>query len=501
MAKLASYRVTQLENKGLSIEGNGKVCVSSDYKVVLPFLVCSSDPHPRELPRCVWNLAELVNCIKSILPKFALVELESEKHRATWEDNGTRYRLFYQPGKFFGVHAGGYGYETDYYELDQFFPDDREMASIQDVEQAADELVAAFAALGVKQITNLKSPVAVVETSGLLQTAFKALPPPSDIPGEVKEYATLSDTWGAWSSAYQVGYWPKGASFSYDIASCYPSIANKLQSLYGAVYRPSKTMLYGAHWGFVKGTLYINPESSLAWCSPIVAPVGNDMVANPIGKVKGVFTLGQVKYIERHGMGEFKLEDGWFIFLKSGVLPFVPVMTALFKLRANGGLLSQIIKRVIDGLIGRLGEYHGNEPTATCNPVYHSLIRNSASLIVGEFLIKNNITQEELIHVNTDGFRTTRQLDLPSQASIGKWRADPSEETIVLSPEMVLEGGRCTPLLDAISKDKRGVSYDINGKSVNLMSLAVEQDRYFPKYPASGGELLRGVFNSKPIVV
>ncbi len=501
MSKLPAYRVTQLDDKTLSIEGNGQALTSGDYREILPFLVTSADPHSRELPRVVWSLSELVNCVKSVLPKFALDELESEKHRATWEEGGTRYRIFYQPSKFFGIHAGGYGFETNFYELNQYFPDDRVMSNVGDVEVAASELVAAFASLGVRRIDNLKSPVAVVESSGLMQTAFRALPLPSDIPGGVKEYATLSDTWGAWSSAYQVGYWPEGTAYSYDIASCYPSIATKLFSLYGADYKYSKKMLDGAHWGFVKGTLFINPEHPLAWCSPIVAPVGDDMVANPVGKVNGVFTLGQVKYVERHGMGEFKLSDGWFIFIKSGVRPLEPVMTALFKQRATGGLMSQIVKRVIDGLIGRLGEYHGNEPTTTCNPLYHSLIRNTASLLVGEFIIKNNITQDELIHVNTDGLHTTRKLDLPLEAGMGKWRSDPPGQLMVLSPELILEGERCDPLLDAIKYDKRGVSYDIDGKSINLMSLAVEQDRHFPQYPTSGSQLLRKRFSSQPIVL
>ena len=163
--------------------------------------------------------------------------------------------------------------------------------------------------------------------------------------------------------------------------------------------------------------------------------------------------------------------------------------------------MSQIVKRVIDGLIGRLGEYHGNEPTTACNPVYHSLIRNAASLLVGEFLIKNGITKEELIHVNTDGFHTTSKLDLPLEVGIGKWRSDPPGQLIVLSPDLILEGERCKPLLDAIKGDKRGVSYDLDGKSINLMSLAVEQDRHFGAYPASGSELLRKRFGSQPIVL
>lgn len=498
MNKLIAYRAISLSDGEITLEcSNGQSITTSDAYTMLHFLVASAPEAQLSTPRVVWNLAEFVFCIKRVLPDFAVQMLEGENRRAVWEDEH-RYRIFLMPGKFFSPNIDHQ--EATFFELDQYFPDDRVMESIEDVETAAEELVAAFASLGVRRIDNLKSPVAVVESSGVMQAAFKALPLPSDIPGGVKEYATLSDTWGAWSSAYQVGYWPEGTAYSYDIASCYPSIATKLFSLYGADYKYSKKMLDGAHWGFVKGTLFINPDHPLAWCSPIVAPVGNDMVANPIGKVKGVFTLGQVKYIERHGMGKFELTDGWFIFLKSGVRPLEPVMTALFKQRAAGGLLSQIVKRVLDGLIGRLGEYHSNEPTAACNPVYHSLIRNTASLLVGEFIIKNSITQEELIHVNTDGFHTTRKLDLPETAGIGKWRSDPPGQLIVLSPELILEGERCNPLLDAIKRDKKGVSYDLDGKSINLMSLAVEQDRHFPQYPTSGSELLRKRFSSQPIV-
>ena len=502
MSKLPTYRLTQLGESTVALEcSNGQVCVTGDYAEALRFLVHSAGNFPMGVPRVVWSLPELLTCIKSLLPASAVADLEGEHHRATWETQFARYRLYHQPGKFLGIHAGGYGEETTFYELDQFFPEDQDITSIQDVDALTDELIAAFASLGIDKIDNLKSPVAVIEGSSILDDVYRSLPSPDDIPGGCMEYAVLCDAWGAWTSAYQVGYWPEGEAHGFDMTSCYPSIAIRLLSLEGAEYRHSKKMLAGAVYGFLKGTLHINPAHPFAFCSPIVAEA-DGLVANYVGKVAGFFTLEQVRFIEGNEMGTFTLKDGWFVFPHSGIRPLEAVMTSFYKQRVVAGdLLSQIIKRVIDGILGRLGEYHQNEPTEFTNPVYHAMLRTGASLRVGQFLIQNEIRQDELIHVNTDGFHATRQLKLPARAPIGKWRSEESEPLIVLSPDVVLEGDRCEPLLSQIRADKKALSYELGGKTINLMSLAAEQDRYFDKYPMSGGELLRKRFVSEPILL
>ena len=488
MDKLPTYLITSPDNKTVIAQcSSGKVYVGSDYRAFLQFLVNSADS-PMEAPRVVWNIADLLAIIKSVVPEWAAESLSGEDHRADWNSDGIHYRIFYQPSKFIGIHAGGWGEEVTFYELDQFYPDNPPINTLADVVSLSDALVSALASLGVTEITNLKSPVSVIESSGLLDAVYKDMPNPDEIPDGCKEYAELADAFGAWMTAYQVGYWKAGERYSYDICSCYPSIAARLVTLDGADYKFSKKMLDG-NYGFLKGYLFINPD---LFCPPIVASI-NEIGANPVGKIKGVFTLEQVRFIVGRGLGEFTLTDGWFITVNSGFTPLRSAMNRYFERRWEGALISFLAKRSIAGIIGRLGEHYRDTPTKYTNPVYHATVRNQASLMVGAALIDRGITEDELIRVNTDGFDCTRDLKLTRRSKLGQWRQSDSEPLLVLSSDKSYDGERCMEMVEAI---KASPSSSIYG-DVDLLSLSGAQDRYFPKFPSSGGELLRNKYKSQ----
>lgn len=500
MNKLISFHFT-LNDKGISLEcSNGqKVTDSKYYGEILDFLV--DQPISKDIPRTVWSLTDLVKAIEPFLPREAQSQFKEKTRNgygATWIADSYRTRIFFQPDKFFSINRrkeGVYGdNEVTFYELEQFFPDRKDISTVQDVQKCADKLTDVFSLLGVNKITNLSSPVRAIEESGLLDEVYKTLPDPAKIPPGCQEYATLSNAYGAWCSAYQVGYWQQ--SYSYDIASAYPFIASNLLSLEGAEYKYSKSMICDANYGFVKGTLTINPEHPYAFCSPIVKAIGDDE-GNPAGKIKDCFTLGQVKFIEKNGMGRFELKDGHFIFCNSKELPFHSVMHKYYEMRSHSELASMVCKRVIAGIIGRLGQFINDEPTKYTNAVYHSLIKNTASLIVAKNIMQNGIKPEELLHVNTDGFHTTRKLDYPQKASMGAWRGDDEGKLIVLSPDDILEGDKCDPVLEAINADKKNTCF----LDYDLMALSREQNRYFPKFPTTGGELLKNHYQSEAIAI
>ncbi len=504
MQKIIAFRVEQLSDRVVSAQcSNGKNLVTGDYRKLLSFMVNEPESYPKSTPRVVWNLSYFYSCVRSLLPDFAVKMLDDKQRRAEWNDQGMRYRLFYQTGKFFGIHAGGWGQEITVYELDQFFEEHPDVSTIEAVQEAADALVAAFAELGVVNIENLNSPVSVLENAGVVADAYKALPDPGEIPGEVSEYAVLSNVYGAWHSAYQVGYWPKGASYSADISSCYPSIAAGLVSLEGAEYKHSKKPIEGALYGFLKGTMFVDPASPFAFCSPILAGDG-DTATNYVGKLRGVFTLGQVSFIERHRMGTFTLKDGYYITPRPGLpRPLAAPMQKLYAMRSRGGLVSFLAKRAMNGILGRLDEYRENNtvPTENTNAVYHSIIVNYAGCKVADYLIQNEFTQDELIHVATDGFHSTRMLPLPPRSAMGQWRTEGSDDLIVLSPNTILRGEQCRELVKTIRSNKKTTRYVIGDTVYDLTSLAADQDRYFDKYPATGGDLLRRSYSSQPLQI
>ena len=501
--EIVTYRAQQLDKKTIAIQcSNGAVIVDSDPDKILSWLTTSAYNASTATPRAVWNLAEFVACIKSVIPDSAVKQLESNEHRAIWWSGPGlehRIRLYYQPSKFF---APNYDHrEINIYDLDQFFPDNRDPQTVEEVQAAADELSDCFASLGVPTLTNLRSPVAVMEDSGVLDWVYGSLPDPEQIPAGCKEYACLSDMWGAWTAAYQLGYWDK--AYSYDVASCYPGQAVQLASLDGARYEFSHKMLEGALYGFLKGDLYINPEHPFAFCSPIVAQA-DTFLTNPTGNLKSVYvTIDQVRFVEQAGLGTFKLKDGWFVYPQSGSgRPLDAIMQGLYSQRLGASpLVSQVVKRIIDGIIGRLGEYHQNQPTANTNPLYHSTIRSGASIQVGRFLTQRGITQDELIHVATDGIHTTRDLGLPPVASMGKWRSEGANKLLVLCWDRILEGDSCDEFLSSVKASPSGLDYDFGGKHIDMISLEAQQTRAFARFPQSGKQLVSRHYMSKPIVM
>lgn len=480
---------------------NGQASEFKTYGEILSFITHGTGlPHYATL--VVWSLKDFVPVVLDLLPEIWRKELEQGK-RATWEDKGCRYRLYLQRAagdtteyKFFGIntgYAGGHN-EVNLYELDQFFPDIEEPQTVQGVQALADELEQTFKILGATNVKSLKSPVAVLEENGVLDKLYKNLPDTSKIPSVVKEWAIECDTFAVWQDCYQIGYWDE--AYSYDVSSCYPGWAIKLLSLEDAVYTYSEKPMEGAQYGFLRGTLTIDPTHPHAWCSPIVFP-SDDSQTCPVGKLKGIFTLDQVNGIVRRGMGKFKLDKGIFIFTKSKYRPFKDVMTQMFGKRQLSPLMSQVAKRVIAGIIGRLGEYHDNQPTPFTNPVYHALIRTRASLQVGAGIIDQGIEQNELIHVNTDGFWATKKLDLPTKADIGQWRFDGVHKVLTLSSRIIRKDDMATEYVNEIKQRLKSSRYE----NFNLLALIDRQDRIFDDFPKTGQQLLKNKYISSPVVL
>jgi hypothetical protein len=426
--------------------------------------------------------------VESILPAQIQEQFATKGdygYSATWTADGYRNRIFLMPDKFFAINRRKEGMfgdnEHTFFALDQFFPDNADNPSLEELSDRATELENAFALLGVSNITNLSSPVRAVEESGLLDAVYKSMPDTRNIPIGVQQYAVEADAYGAWNTAYQVGCWKN--TYSYDLASAYPSVAARLLSLDGATYEFSKSMVDNATYGFVKGKLFINPDHPLAFCSPITS---NDTVGNPVGTLNDCFSLEQIRYIERNELGRFDIGKGggWFIHIKSGTRPLAATLEHYYQLRKRSALLSMVCKRVIDGIIGQLGQFKQGEPTAHTNTVYHAIIRNSVSLLVHQCLCDNAVLPSELLYVNNDGFHTTRKLPYTVASGMGKWRGKSVDQLVVLSPEDITTG-TCDELL----------------KGFAPIHYQTKQNRYFKKFPVCKADLMSKHYMSEPIIL
>lgn len=482
----------------------GNTCLSPDPASFFDFLIYSCPAKPLSTLRVAWSLASLLQPALSQLPSSVRKSL-TETNKATWGN----YRLFYIPSKLFSVNKSHD--EITLYELAQYFPEDDEPRTIQELQQKAELLLATLVQLGIPNPTTLASPVACFEASGLLNE-YETIPTIWDTPDfalQAFEYA-LQSSGREWVSNYQVGCWEE--LHSYDIASAYPGEATKLIDLRDCEYWKSDTFGSredGAYYGFVYGDLHLDPSHPFAFCSPVLTCQLDGTLVNAVGNLpRDFYCLDTIRFVNRYRMGEFKFKSGWFVHPYGGVrprFPFKRVMDDLFEMRSLSDLASYCIKRVMNGIIGRLLESYANKDGNVTkygklyNPIYHSLILNRTAIHVAEFIIENGIAQPELVHVGIDGIKTTKFLIIPSASRMGHWRYTGSELTCVLSPAGILTKQRFADLL--VETMRRPTAYKLGRDSeYDLRKLFLKQNRKFKRLPHNGLALL-GKYMSEAIVL
>ncbi|MBU1173220.1 MAG: hypothetical protein KKD44_26950 [Proteobacteria bacterium] len=500
MNNLPCFHIQTLCEGTVSIEcSSGDVLVSSNLHEILEFIIRNPSDYAPSTPRLVWRTAELVAHLRPLMPDFAIKMLDNDPHRAIWDE----YRLYHNPGVMFQVNVNHN--EVLVYSLKKHLPDGHPTPNnIDELMDYADRLVSDYESIGVNKISQMYSPVAVMEDAGLLKDAYDSLPTFKDIPDGCLDYAMevsgMLDTRREWNDCYQVGYFPE--LWSADISSCYGYHASKLPNLDGATYKHSKNPVDSANFGFLKGELTINPKHPFAFCSPIVFPVGNT-VSNPAGTLQGHFSLEQVRFIERNGMGTFVLKDGWWITAGKGERPLAGIVDKFYKARVGTSpTASYLLKRAITGIIGRMGEWRrprgqDYQPGPYFNPVYRAYIMTNASLQVGQFLINHQITPDELVLVGVDGFYSTRHLQLPPVSDLGKWRDAGSLRLLIASFNTRFKDEACDKVLDEIKANPDTMVYP----SLDLSVARAQVDRSFKRYPKTGREMLKKNFVSEAIIL
>ncbi len=476
------------------------------------FLIYScSTTHTLSELRAFWDLDSAVALLASKLPEPVRESL-AKTNRAVW--NG--YRIFSIPSKMFSVNKSHD--EVTFYDLSQYYPDDPEPTTAQEAQAKADFLLQTLTDLGIAPITRLASPVAVAEGSDLLKGYQSTIPTIFDAPTpywEAFEYA-LQCTPREWVSAYQVGSWEDGL-YDYDLSSAYAHAASQLIDLRDCQFTKSETMLGGSYYGFVYGDLYIDPKHPYAFCSPVVVNLDGKL-CNPVGHLPtDYYPLDLIRFIDRYQMGEFKLKSGWFLSPYNAVRPrqpFKELMPKLYTERSQSPLASYFLKRVMNGIIGRMLEVRKDSGGNTVkysdlyNPIYHAIITSQTKIRVAEFIIQNGITEQELVHVGVDGIKSTHYLPLPEHSSrMGQWVCKGSQPTVILSPGRVYtavrpRNGATYHLLQAITQvHPNSTRYEFNGTTVDLNVLKMDLTRNFLKFPKTGEALMSGHFQSTPIVL
>lgn len=486
--------------------------VYSDLSGLLDWLLFSHSTVYSSCLKVVWDLSGLVRLVARGLPAAVLSQLSRPPHRTVWGS----YKLFLLPDKVFSIEKNGS--ESCFYDLSQYFPEAPEPSSLEELQGKADQLKQTLSCLGLTGVTTLASPVAVFRGRGPLGGAEDIIPTIFDVPSSVLEAfeVALQCTPREWVSNYQIGRFPD--LWSYDIASAYPWEASRLIDLRDCDFERSTEMRGSAYYGFLVGDFTVYPDHPLAFCSPFLVDRGDGTLVPFVGTKRDYScSLDEVRVLLRYGLGEFKQDFGWFISPSSGVrprFPFKAVMDSLYSERGDAELKSYFVKRVMNGLIGKLLEVRKDasgsilEYGELFNPIYHALCTTGTRLQVFDFLVRNAITAEELVLIGVDGVKSTRFIELPSRVSMGRWRSSDSDSTVVLSPGGVLASTRRFKHMDyadfvirCLERPGARMIWKERSDPVDLHKLFINQIRVFPELPRTAGDLLGKRYLSSPVAL
>ena len=499
----------------------------------------------REL-KVAWNLDVFISVILKRLGLKICRELIKPSHEALFEfkdgdvifydfkdkpavlPEGV-FDIFYIPSKIFGLQVREH--KSYIYHLAQYFDDEDEVIDPIDIHAKASDLVDAFRQMQLNPY-KLTSPIAVYESSVL---NHMDVPTIRDIPrgmpeNQVDELIQWSEECMArdWLEAYAVGRWEAGESWDFDISSAFGHHLSQLYNFRYATFAKSKYYCPDADYGLLKGTVTIYDGVKV---HPIVCNQNGRLITPSGSSWYDIRTLNEIQFIEKMGIGEFKLDEGYFWRYKAPVRPFEIPLQRVFDLRHKGGMVKKLAKRIGAALWAKLIQTNADGSINThYNPIMAMQTVTNSRLQVGQFIYQNRL-QDHVIHVGVDGVRSSKKVSMRNEkVGMGAWTMNDATAVLVLSPGRVFtsekkpQGLYYQDVVGMINEHPRDSYYNKTLKRSQTLSESVEmgdlkglgevrdfhtsidinlartsQDRDFVSFPRNGGELLSKKYYSEPI--
>jgi hypothetical protein len=195
--------------------------------------------------------------------------------------------------------------------------------------------------------------------------------------------------------------------YDYDIASAFPSVAKELIDFRDCKWVESPEYQEKAIYGYCKVEVTIY---DWVMVSPILRETEEGLIS-PIGTWEEYLTKGELDFITKWKIGEWKILEGWWCVTSRKAMrkPLKVPLEKLLKYKQGTGLQKLLAKRMSTGIYGRMGEDWGEEFGPNFNPVYFSEISTQVRLELGEFLYSHGIGPgdnegyKHLIHIGVDG--------------------------------------------------------------------------------------------------
>lgn len=535
----------QEDDQILIRNSQGEWVLSRSPKELLDFLAKNyTDALNRKM---CWDLDAFIAPILRLLNTVVSKELVKEPDcEALWEFEGNgvelhdikektrelsdgQYSLYYHRQTSFGLQV--YGQRKSYfYNLRQFFEVDNEITEPNAILEKAKELVDAFFAMKLNPL-KMSSPISVYQSNVLERISFPTLInlPASLTEAEGEELADWAEQimHREWTTALAVGRWEEGETHDYDIQSAYGYLFSEVYDYTYATFWKSDKAIKEADFGLLKGRVTINAGVK---CSPICYRTEEGQTVNPVGKSwDTILTLPEVRFIYRRKIGSFELDYGYFWKQGAPVQPFKILMQRIFDNRLQGGLVKKLAKRIGASAWAKCIQKATNgEGNKFYSPLLAVQVKTNCRMKVADFIYDHDL-QDSVLHIGTDGVRTTKKAIIKEKLGMGEWKENEPDSCIILSPGRIYTpthkpGGLYFDDIIKMIEAKPNETYYATkltrpitlgeaieagnlksvgriqefGTSIDLISARQEQDMDFPDFPASGKELLEKKAYGKP---
>ena len=511
--RIVTYRTSIKNNTVLLEESGGEFVVSNDLEKLFSFLL---EPYENTIRAC-WELDTTVSLF------FRLMEEKAcEKLRETHKCYLPPFSIFYVPDKVFSINHIPTKLKANLYELQQYFPELPEPQNTEELVMLGELLLQELGKMGLKPTTKLTSPIAIYDECIMSKMD---LPQVKDMPVEAAEMA-MRCSGRLWIESHQIGHYD--IIHDYDLVSAFPSITKELVDTRLCEWKQSDKYQKKAVYGYTKCEVTIYDWVVV---SPIIAEVEDGLIS-PVGTWETFLTKEELDFIDRHKIGNYKIQDGWWaISKKKGELrkPLYAPMTKLLSYKQRSELQGLLAKRMSTGVYGKFGEERKEEFGEHFNPCYFAEISTQTRLRVAEFLYAHGIgprvsgKYDTLVHIGVDGVLLTE----PVENGSSRWKLAYKGEALVVSSGLVYtertkpKGLRLNDIQEMIARHPRRGYYakgvvrrltlgdslaqhrlrDI-GKEIEFSSsislIEQEHDRKFSKLPKTGEALLGNKYKSVP---
>ena len=197
-------------------------------------------------------------------------------------------------------------------------------------------------------------------------------------------------------------------TFDYDIVSAFPTVARDLVDIRHCEWIKSSEYQPSAVYGYIKCKVTIY---DWVMVSPILKETEDGRLISPTGTWETFLTKGELDFIDKWKVGEYKILEGWWAMPESDLAkPLAEPVDKLLTYKQRTGLQAALAKRMSTGIYGKFLEERLDTFGPYFNPCWGVEISTQVRLKVAEHLYQHGIGAgdnkgyKHLLHVSVDGF-------------------------------------------------------------------------------------------------